>query len=189
MILFYIPYSSFAGGRKDRRNCFQKDRSWDFLGSPAVETLCFLSTARGLAWVQSLVGELRFPHAMRCSQEKKKDHSSRGRQIYKTALVTCVVITEPCYIYSQRWSSSTFGSLSFFSSLNFSPSVLGGQGSGPERGLGGRSSSLATSEDSVAPRQHTPSCEGGHVIWEALLRKPDLLIDRASSCASNASCW
>lgn len=46
--------------------------------------------------------------------------------------------------------SSTFGSLSLSSSLNFSPDVLGRQGSGAERVFGGQFS-LAISEDSVAP--------------------------------------
>lgn len=49
------------------------------------------------------------------------------------------------------------------------------------KGFRGRSPSLAASEDSLAPWQHTPSCEGGRGIQEALHRKPDLLIDGVAS--------
>lgn len=83
-ILFYIPYSNFARGRKDRRCCFQKD------------------------------------------------HSSRGRPIYKTTLVTGVHYNRTLsnLNYSQRWSSSTFGSL-FLPLSEFLPQCSGGSGIWP----------------------------------------------------------
>ena len=88
-ILFYIPYSNFARGRKDRRCCFQKD------------------------------------------------HSSRGRPIYKTTLVTDVHYynrTLSNLNYSQRWSSSTFGSL-FLPLSEFLSQCSGGSGIWPWTGF------------------------------------------------------
>ena len=72
MILFYIPYSSFARGRKDRRNCFQKDRSWDFLGGLAVETLCFHYQGLGLCSTPGWGTKIPPCHAVQPKILKKK---------------------------------------------------------------------------------------------------------------------
>ena len=107
MILFYIPYSSFARGRKDRRNCSQKDRSWDLLGGLAVETLCF--HCQGLGLCSILVGELRFPMSCgaakklkKTKKQKKKHHPCRGGPVDDSPGDMSVVTAEPCYIHSQR---------------------------------------------------------------------------------------